>query len=97
MDECYIGGLEEGLPGRLNLGKALTVVVAHEDGPGDRSDSDALEGRRFVRKPGALCARLGRTGSVIRTDGWLGYLSSNSKGYNEITLLKRKRRRLLRS
>ncbi len=43
MDECYIGGLEEGLPGRLNLGKALTVVVAHEDGPGDRSDSDALE------------------------------------------------------
>jgi hypothetical protein len=33
VNECYIGGLEEGLPGRLNLGKALTVIVAHEDGP----------------------------------------------------------------
>ena len=29
VDECYIGGLEEGLPGRLNLEKTL-VVVAHK-------------------------------------------------------------------
>jgi len=34
VDECYIGGLEEGLPGRLNLKKALVVVAAQEDGPG---------------------------------------------------------------
>ena len=34
VDECYIGGLEEGLPGRLNLEKALVVVAAQEDGPG---------------------------------------------------------------
>src|SRR6266704_3594292 len=34
VDECYIGGLEEGLPGRLNLDKALIVVAAQEDGPG---------------------------------------------------------------
>jgi hypothetical protein len=34
VDECYIGGLEEGLPGRLNLQKALIVVAAQEDGPG---------------------------------------------------------------
>ena len=34
VDECYIGGLEEGLPGRLNLDKALVVVAAQEDGPG---------------------------------------------------------------
>jgi len=33
VNECYIGGLEKGLPGRLNLGKALTVIVAHEDWP----------------------------------------------------------------
>ncbi len=30
MDECYIGGLEEGLPGRLNLDKAPIVVAAQE-------------------------------------------------------------------
>src|SRR5208283_1480148 len=34
VDECYIGGLEESLPGRLNLDKALVVVAAQEDGPG---------------------------------------------------------------
>ncbi len=32
VDECYVGGLEEGLPGRLNLKKALVVVAAHEIG-----------------------------------------------------------------
>src|SRR2546422_5611376 len=33
VDECYIGGLGGGLPGRLNLGKALIVGSAQEDGP----------------------------------------------------------------
>jgi hypothetical protein len=34
VDECYMGGLEEGLHGRLNLDKALIVIAAQEDGPG---------------------------------------------------------------
>jgi hypothetical protein len=34
VDECYVGGLEEGLPGRLNLKKALVVDATQEDGPG---------------------------------------------------------------
>jgi hypothetical protein len=34
VDECYVGGLEERLRGRLNLQKALIVVAAQEDGPG---------------------------------------------------------------
>src|SRR5947209_6760855 len=34
VDECYVGGLEEGLLGRLNLQKALVIVAAQEDGPG---------------------------------------------------------------
>jgi hypothetical protein len=34
VDESYIGGEEEGLPGRLNLKKALVVVAAQEDGSG---------------------------------------------------------------
>jgi hypothetical protein len=33
-DESYIGGPGEGLPGRLNLKKALVVVAAREDGAG---------------------------------------------------------------
>jgi len=31
VDESYVGGEEEGLPGRLNLKKALIVVAAQED------------------------------------------------------------------
>jgi hypothetical protein len=34
VDECYVGGLEEGLPGRLNLDRALIIVAAQENGPG---------------------------------------------------------------
>src|SRR5579864_554392 len=34
VDESYIGGKEEGLPGRLNLEKTLVVVAAQEDGKG---------------------------------------------------------------
>src|SRR2546428_13615155 len=61
VDECYVGGLEEGLPGRLNLEKALVVVAAQEDGPGLGRIS-MRHCRRFGRKPGALCAGVGRTG-----------------------------------
>jgi len=31
VDETYVGGEEEGLPGRLNL-KKLVVIAAQEDG-----------------------------------------------------------------
>jgi hypothetical protein len=34
VDECYLGGVEGGLPGRLNLEKALVVAAAQEDGAG---------------------------------------------------------------
>src|SRR6185437_4155192 len=34
VDECYIGGPEIDLPGRLNLDKALVIIAAQEDGPG---------------------------------------------------------------
>ena len=34
VDECYVGGEEAGLRGRLNLEKSLVVVAAQEDGPG---------------------------------------------------------------
>jgi transposase-like protein len=73
VDECYLGGLEEGLPGRLKVEKALVIVAAQEDGPGigrtrmrhivDASSASLMP---FVRESVA-------TGSVVYTDGWLGY------------------------
>jgi hypothetical protein len=34
VDEFYLRGLEQGLPGRLNLKEALIVVAAEKEGPG---------------------------------------------------------------
>jgi transposase-like protein len=93
VDECYVGGLEEGLPGRLHLDKALVVVAAQEDGPGigrirmrKIEDASAASLVPFVQDSV-------EPGSVIHTDGWLGYLPLESKGYeHEVTFLKRKKK-----
>jgi transposase-like protein len=93
VDECYLGGLEEGLPGRLNLKKALIVVAAQEDGPGlgrirmrQILDASAKSLMPFVRDSVAL-------GSVIHTDGWLGYLPLESQGYrHDVTFLHGKKK-----
>ena len=93
VDECYVGGLEEGLPGRLNLDKALIVVAAQEDGPRIGRirmrhvvDASAASLMPFVQDSV-------EPGSVIHTDGWLGYLLLESKGYqHEVTFLKRKKK-----
>jgi transposase-like protein len=93
VDECYVGGLEEGLPGRLNLEKALVVIAAQEDGPGigrirmrQIPDASAESLMPFVQDTVA-------PGSVIHTDGWLGYLPLERKGYeHEVTFLKGKKK-----
>jgi hypothetical protein len=88
VDECQVGGLEEGLPGRLNLKKALVVVAAQEDGPGI--------GRIRMRQ--ILDASVEMRGSVeqgcaIHTDGWLGYLPLNFQDYQYgLTFLRGKKR-----
>jgi len=93
VDECYVGGLEEGLPGRLNLEKALVVIAAQEDGLGigrirmrQIPDASAESLMPFVHDTVA-------SGSVIHTDGWLGYLPLERKGYeHEVTFLKGKKK-----
>jgi transposase-like protein len=93
VDECYVGGLEEGLPGRLNIEKALVVVAAQEDGLGigrirmrQIVDASAQSLVPFVQDSV-------EPGSVIHTDGWLGYLPLEKKGYeHEITFLRGKKK-----
>lgn len=92
VDEGYVGGEEEGLPGRLNLKKALIVVAAQEDGAGigrirmrQIIDASAESLIPFVRASVAA-------GSVVHTDGWAGYLPLESNGYqHKVTILKRKK------
>ena len=91
VDEFYLGGLEQGLPGRLNLKKALFVVAAEKDGPGigririrQIQDASAESLVPLVRDCVAQ-------GSVIHTDGCLGYLPLGNKGYqHDVTFLKGK-------
>ena len=92
VDECYVGGLEAGLPGRLNLDKALVVVAAQEDGPG----IGRIRMRQIVDASAARLVPFVRDsiipGSVIHTDGWPGYRPLESNGYeHEVTVLKGKR------
>jgi transposase-like protein len=91
VDETYLGGLEEGVRGRQTEGKALIVVAAQEDGPGIGrirmrriADASADSLMPFVQDSV-------EAGSVVHTDGWLGYLPLESKGYeHEVTFLRGK-------
>jgi transposase-like protein len=93
VDECYVGGLEEGLPGRLNLKKALVVVAAQEDGPGIGRirmrlilDASAESLMPFVRDSVV-------PGSIVHTDGWPGYLPLEKNGYaHDVTVLRGKKK-----
>lgn len=89
VDECYPGGLEEGLRGRLIESKALVVIAAQENGHGI--------GRIRLRLiPDASAESLHpfildsvTRDSVIHTDGWLGYSGIEAKGFvHQVTILK---------
>ena len=81
------------MPGRLNLQKALIVVAAQEDGPGIGRirmrhilDASAANLVPFVQDSV-------EPGSVVHTDGWLGYLPLDREGFeHEVTFLKGKKK-----
>jgi transposase-like protein len=89
VDETYLGGLEEGVPGRQHGDKALIVVAAQADG--NRigrirlraiPDASAESLHPFVKD----CIE---PGSTVHTDGWKGYHGLDRLGYDhEITVLR---------
>ncbi len=88
VDETYLGGPEGGVRGRQTEKKALIVVAAQQDGKGigrirmnQVVDASAESLIPFVEESV-------ESGSVVHTDGWLGYLPLESKGYiHEVTFL----------
>jgi transposase-like protein len=92
VDECYLGGEEEGLRGRLVESKALIIVAVEEDGRRIGRirlrlipDASAESLHRFILDSIAL-------GNVVHTDGWRGYSGLKTKGYiHQITILKGKK------
>ncbi len=88
-NECYVGGPEEDPLGRLNLDKTLVLVAAEEDGP----DIGRIRMRQIPDVSAASLVPFVEDSvapsSVVHTDGWLGYLPLESKGFpREITYLK---------
>jgi hypothetical protein len=91
MEEAYLGGPEEGAPGRGTQRKALIGVAAQEDGRGigrirlqrlADASGQSLEG--FIRASVA-------PGSVLHADGWSGYAGVTKLGYgHEVTVVKGK-------
>ena len=86
VDESYLGGLEEGLRGRLTEKKALIVVAAEEDGKRiGRIRMRQIPDASAASLEGFLLESIAR-GSVIHTDGWPGYSGVIAKGYlQEVT------------
>lgn len=89
VDETYVGGPEEGVPGRAAEDKALVVIAAQEDG--------RRIGRiRMRRIPDASSQSLHgfiedsiEPGSVVHTDGWQGYRGLEGRGYrHDVTILQ---------
>ena len=82
VDETYLGGEKPGLGGRGAGGKCLVVIAAEKDG--------ARTGRiRLRRVPDASAKSLHgaiteavELGSTIQTDGWPGYCTLGSVGYD---------------
>lgn len=81
IDETYIGGKKPIYRGRGAAGKALVLAVAQEDGK--RIGRIRLK-RVFDASAQSLVTAVQEfiePGTVIRTDGWVGYAGLSSTGY----------------
>jgi transposase-like protein len=93
VDEAFVGGEEEGVHGRQTETKAMIAVAVEADGPG-------IGRLRMRRIPDASAANLMpfiedsiEPGSIVHTDGWLGYQPLEGRDYkHKITFLKDNRK-----
>jgi transposase-like protein len=89
VDETYVGGPEEGVSGRETQDKALVAVAAEKRG--------RLTGRIRLRhvhdaSAASLASFLKESitpGSLVHTDGWIGYAGLAALGYrHKVTVIK---------
>ena len=98
VDECYIGGPEEDLPGRLNLDKTLVIAAVQEDGKGigrirmrQIPDASAASLIPFIEEDSVAA------GSLVHTDGWQGYSPLKAKVSSTRSPISKGSRKPLRS
>ena len=89
VDEAFVGGEEEGVHGRQTETKAMVAVAAEADGRGIgrirmRRIADASAENLIPFIEDSV-----EPGSVVHTDGWLGYQPLQGENYrHKITFLK---------
>jgi transposase-like protein len=89
VDESYVGGEEKGVRGRKTNQKAIVAIAV------EMKDPKGIGRIRLRQVPDVSAESLVgfisdvvRPGAIIRTDGWGGYASLQSKGFNhKITVL----------
>jgi transposase-like protein len=81
VDETYVGGFEEGVPGRKRLKKAIVAIAVEQDGKKSGRirlaiipNAEAISLRNFITS----CIE---EGSMLITDAWSGYSTEALKGY----------------
>ena len=90
VDETYLGGVEEGVRGgRQTETKALIAVAAEEDGVGSGRIRMATIPDASAESLMAFVGEAIERGSVVHTDGWLGYEPLPKRGYqHQVTFLE---------
>jgi transposase-like protein/ribosomal protein L37AE/L43A len=88
-DETYLGGLEEGHPGRGTQEKVLIGVAVEEVGKrSGRIRLGVLRTASAASLQGFIQANIA-TGSTVHTDGWSGYLGLSKLGYtHEVSVVR---------
>jgi transposase-like protein len=90
VDETYVGGSEEGVRGRETETKALVAIAAEARGKSAigriRMQRIADASQESLRP---FIAASVEPGSLVHTDGWIGYAGLDSAGYaHKVTILK---------
>jgi transposase-like protein len=88
VDEAFVGGEEEGVHGRQTESKAMIAVAVEEDGDGIGRIRMRCIGDASAESLMPFIEDSVEPGSVVHTDGWLGYQPLNGKDYrHKITFL----------
>jgi transposase-like protein/ribosomal protein L37AE/L43A len=95
VDETYLGGLEEGRPGRPVSGKKVLIAIAAEE---VERGIGRIRLRRIRDASGtSLCPFVSDSvepGSQVRTDGWVGYDGIAAMGYrHKVSVISKSKRR----
>lgn len=84
VDEVFIGGVRPRIGGRSSIGKVLVLIAAEDkNGTIGRIRIQIIPDGSFRSLSFAIEAMVD-SGSILHTDGWLGYRGIEKKGYRHV-------------